>query len=69
MFEDEDIIRVKLPCAPLYLGGELLQVDESDYEVGLRILEPTFQKLGHLDFLSRRSVAGLFDTGVFQIES
>ena len=69
MFEEEDIIRVKLPCSPLYLGGELIQVDGNDYEVGLRIIDPTFQMVGHVDFLSRSSVIGFFDNGAFQIEN
>ena len=69
MFQDEDIIRVKHPCTPLYLGGELVQVDENDYQIGLRVIEPTFQMLGHVDFLSRSSVIGLFESGAFQIEN
>ncbi len=69
MFEAEDIIRVKLPCPPLYQGGELVQVDENDYDIGLRILEPTEQRVGHIDLLPRTLAENLLRTGVLAIES
>ncbi len=69
MFQEEDIIRVKRPCPPLYQGGELVQVDENDYEIGLRILEPTGQRMGHIDLLPRILAENLLRTGVLAIES
>ena len=68
MFQEEDIIIVRRPYSPLYHGGEIVQVDENDYEIGLRILKPTNQKVGHVDLLARALVENLFLTGVLAID-
>lgn len=69
MFKEEDVVRVKHPCFPLYSGGELLQVDTDDYEVELRILVSTSQQVGHIDVLPRGAVENLFRAGVLAIEN
>ena len=68
MFKEEDVLRVKQPCFPLFTGGELLQVDTDDHDIELRILSSTSQSIGSFHTLPRHCVESLLRTGVFEIE-
>lgn len=63
MFDLEDLLKVSKPVPGLFDGGELVQVEENDYQIALVVIGPS-EKVGHRIVLPRVEVEQLWQQQV-----